>query len=630
MSRNKIDFQISHLALIAGVAWGMLSISAQAASRTGEAVIVAQTGKASARVFTGPVHEGKTIVKELFEGASLSEGSRIMTGKDGRLCTVFSPGAILCVAPRTEFTIEQLRHTADGLPKSEDDLIRRIHIKLHKGRIRVNAGTPIPTTDIRITTPDGVVEAHGGAFVVAQDAKGRWTILNDAYELTVTPRNGSRVEMEADSTARMEMEAGGRGRLQEDVGKDSSLDQFELCSVFFQDLEPFIHHTREFNRGGLEQYMGMTEPFVRLDDGAIIMDVSPTIRPEVGGTLSPPIPMLADRGTGSRWDEQRIWTWYDSIGTMKGVNYIPRTAVNSVEMWMENSFDPETIDEELGWAKGVGYTCIRVQLQFVVWQQDQEGFLDRVDQLLSLARQHALRVVLVLFDDLNLAGKPPRLGKQPDPVPGVYNSRWVPSPATEAVSDRSQWPGLEQYVKEVMGKFRRDSRVLYWDLYNTAGNNGLNEETLPLMDQTFNWARSMDASQPLAVAPWREFNSAMAARKLERSDLITFQSFDNVESIEARLLLLQRYQRPIICSDWLMRQVGNDFEQILPLFSVYQVGWFNQGLVSGKTQRQLQEARFRSEKDPDLWQQDVLHEDGSPYSRKEVELIQGFQYLNTP
>jgi len=629
MSRNKIGFQISRFALIAGVVWGMPSIPAQAASRTGEAVIVAQTGKASARVFTGPVHEGKTIVKELFEGASLSEGSRIMTGNDGRLCTLFSPGAILCVAPRTEFTIEQLRHTADGLPKSEDDLIRRIHITLHKGRIRVHAGTPIPTTDIRITTPDGVVEAQGGAFVVAENSRHQWVVLNDAYELNVTPRNGARVEMAADSTARIEMD-GDRGHLQEDVGGDASLGQFELCNVFFQDLEPFIHHTREFNRGGLEQYMGLTTPFVQLDDGSIITDVSPSIRPEVGGTLSPPIPMLADRGAGSRWDEQRIWTWYDSIGTVKGVNYIPRTAVNSVEMWMKDSFDPDTIDEELGWAKGAGYTCIRVQLQFAVWQEDPEGFLDRVDELLSLARQHALRVVLVLFDDLNLAGKPPHVGRQPDPVPGRHNARWVPSPATKAVTDRNQWPALEKYVKGVMGRFRRDARVLYWDLYNTAGNNGLKEDSLPLMDQTFNWARSIDASQPLAVAPWREFNSAMATRKLERSDLVTFQSFDNVESIEARLLLLQRYQRPIICSDWLMRQVGNDFEQVLPLFSIYRVGWFNQGLVSGKTQRSVQQPRFRSEKDPDLWQQDVLHDDGSPYSRKEVELIQGFQYLDTP
>jgi FecR protein len=631
MRNRKFGMKHCRTAALAGLAGCLLSGSALAAGQTGEALIVAQTGKATVRVFTGPVHEGRTTVKDLFEGASLGESSRIMTGKDGRLCSVLSPGAILCVAPKTELTITQLRHTADGLPQSEEDLVRRIHIDLHKGRIRIQAGTPIPTTDIQITTPDGVVEAQGGGFVVAQDSQKRWNVMNDAYELSVTPRNGTREEMDPDSSARLEIN-GKKGYPQiDESGRDAELDQFELCNTFFSDLEPFLQHTREFNREGLEQYMGLSSSFVSLDKGGIVSDVSPIVRPDVAETITPGVPLRAAGSDGGRWDKQRIWSWYESIGTVKGVNYVPRTAVNSVEMWMGDSFDPETIDEELNWAQDVGYTCIRVQLQVEVWQQDSEGFIDRVGELLKIAQHNGLRVTLVLFDDMNIAGEPPRpVVPQPEPLPGVHNGRWVPSPSAQAVTDRSQWPELEKYVKDVMGEFKRDSRVLYWDLYNTAGNNGLKEETLPLMDQTFNWARSMDASQPLAVAPWREFNSAMAARKLERSDLVTFQSFDNVESIEARLLMLQRYQRPIICSDWLMRQVGNDFDPVLPLFSLYQVGWFNQGLVKGKTQMQLQQHQFRSETDPDLWQQDVLHEDGTPYNRKEVELIQGFQYLATP
>jgi hypothetical protein len=250
--------------------------------------------------------------------------------------------------------------------------------------------------------------------------------------------------------------------------------------------------------------------------------------------------------------------------------------------------------------------------------------------LLDLAAKHGLRVVPVLFDDLNRAGAAPQVGEQPEPVPGENNAHWVPSPGPEAVKDRRQWPDLEKYVKDTLNRFKNDKRVLYWDLYNTAGNSGLWEESLPLLDQTFNWARAVDPSQPLAVAAWKEFGSAMAARKLERSDLITFQSFDSAEGIEARLMLLQRYQRPIICSDWLMRQVGNDFEKVLPLFSTYRIGWFNQGLVSGKTQQYVQEARYRVDNNPDLWQQDVLQKDGTPYDQNEVELIQGFRYLDAP
>ncbi len=614
-----------------GAAACLLAWPAWAAMDTGESVVAAMTGNAQVRVYTGPVHEGRKEVRNLFEGAAMGENSRVMTGKDGRLCLVCSPGAIVCVAPRTEFTIQQVRHTADGLPKSEEDLVRRIHLDLHKGRIRVQAGAPTPSLDIRITTPAGTIEAQGGAFAVAEDNQGRWVVLTETYEVTVTPRNGDRAQLKAGETSVIILDGDKPGQLRsEGETRASDLYQFELCETFFTDLEPFIQNTREFDREGLGQYIGLNDSFYTLDAGTLVTDASPSIRPSVSGSLPAELPRPGEGGPGARWDTLRIWNWYDSLGTVKGVNYIPRTAVNSVEMWMEDTFDSDTIDEELGWARDIGYTSIRVQLQFTVWKDDPDGFLKRMDKLLEIASSHGLRVVPVLFDDLNLAGQPPRIGAQPGPVPGQYNARWVPSPASATVKDRTQWPVLEKYVKAVMGSFKRDKRVLYWDLYNTAGNSGLWEETLPLLDQTFNWARAIDPSQPLAVAAWKEFGSAMAARKLERSDLVTFQSFDSAEGVEARLLLLQRYKRPIICSDWLMRQTGNDFENVLPMFATYRVGWFNRGLVAGKTQMQVQQAQYRSETDPDLWQQDVLREDGSPYDEKELELIQGFRYLDAP
>ena len=616
--------------LVAGTAGCCWSASAWAVSAVGEAVVVASTGQAQARVLTAPVHEGRTGLIDLFDGAAVGESSRVITGKDGRLCLACSAGAVLCVAPQTEFAIRQLRHTADGLPQSESDLIRRIHLVLYKGRIRVQAGVPTATLDIRIETPAGTVAAQGGAFVVAQDGNNAWCVFSDAFELEVVSRDGARAELKAGGAARMATGDGVQDDLQTSgVDVDPALHQFELCNSFFEDLEPFVDDASELDRGGLARYLGLSSPIVDLDSGALATDASPTIRPAISGAEAAGV-SGAGTDSGGRWSEERIWKWYDGLGAVKGVNYVPRTAVNSVEMWMESTFDPDTIDEELGWAQGLGYTAIRVQLQFAVWKDDPDGFLGRVGRVLELAAKHGLRVVPVLFDDLNIAGEAPSVGEQKEPIPGEYNRRWVPSPSKAAVTDRGQWPELEAYVKDVMGEFKRDGRVLYWDLYNTAGNGGLWEESLPLMDQTFNWARSVDASQPMAVAAWKEFGSAMAARKLERSDLVSFHSFDGVEGLEARLMLLARYRRPIICSDWLMRQVGSDFENALPLFAAHRVGWFNCGFVAGKTQMEIQQAQYRSEKDPDLWQQAVLRPDGTPYNRRETELIQGFRYMENP
>jgi len=79
-----------------------------------------------------------------------------------------------------------------------------------------------------------------------------------------------------------------------------------------------------------------------------------------------------------------------------------------------------------------------------------------------------------------------------------------------------------------------------------------------------------------------------------------------------------------------MRQAGNGVERILRVFAARRVGWFDCGLVVDRTQLDIQEAQYRSEKDSDLWQQNVLQEDGTPYREKEVELIQGFRYLESP
>jgi hypothetical protein len=52
----------------------------------------------------------------------------------------------------------------------------------------------------------------------------------------------------------------------------------------------------------------------------------------------------------ARWPEEKAWAWYADVGPIVGCNYLPRTAVNMTEMWQRETFDPQTIDEELGWA----------------------------------------------------------------------------------------------------------------------------------------------------------------------------------------------------------------------------------------------------------------------------------------
>ncbi len=609
--------------LLVGVASGVVF---GAAPRSGEAVVAAHVGKVQARVFVGSIHHGETEVIDLEDGSAIGENTRVMTGKGGRSCMVLSPGAIVCIAPETELVFSELRHSADGLPKSEDDLIRRIRIDLKRGRILIHSAAPTPSLDIRIRVDAGEIEANGGTFAVAQTGDKEWAVISEEYEQVVTPARGVSVAVSEGKAFALALSDEGIGQMQEDSSLlDSPVRKFEVCNCFFDDLETFIQDPGSFDRPALSQYIGTKNGVEFVGSEDVVTDVSPSTRTEAKDETRL-VQAPGEPRSQERWAPDRVETWYENMGVVKGVNYIPRNAVNSTEMWAEETFDPEVIDEELGWAKNAGYTTLRVQLQYAVWEADPEGFIDRMETFFDLAEDYDMRVVPVLFDDRNFAQREPFLGQQPEPIPGEHNARWTPSPGAEVVRDRSKWGGLEEYVTSILEEFKRDDRVAYWDLYNRSGDDDLWEETLPLMDQAFNWAREVDPKQPLAVAAWTRPESAMSSRMLEKSDIITFQSFKSASEVEALLLLLKRYDRPIICSDWLMRQKDNNFQKILPLFSVNRVGWFNRGLVNGKTQEWIQQDDYRSETNPELWQQDVFTADGEAYDEEEIQMIQEFRF----
>ena len=83
------------------------------------------------------------------------------------------------------------------------------------------------------------------------------------------------------------------------------------------------------------------------------------------------------------WSVDRAVTWWDQQPWLVGCNFIPSTAINQLEMWQADSFDAATIERELGWAEDVGFNTVRVYLHDLLWAQDAQGFLDRIDRFLT-------------------------------------------------------------------------------------------------------------------------------------------------------------------------------------------------------------------------------------------------------
>src|SRR3954447_15495012 len=127
-----------------------------------------------------------------------------------------------------------------------------------------------------------------------------------------------------------------------------------------------------------------------------------------------------------RWTPEQAAVWHARTPWLVGANYSPATAINQLEMWQADSFDPAQIDKELGWAESLGFNSMRVFLHHLLWEQDSAGFLKRMDEFLRVADKHHIGVMFVLFD--SVWDPDPKLGKQREPKPGVHNSGWVQSP----------------------------------------------------------------------------------------------------------------------------------------------------------------------------------------------------------
>lgn len=338
------------------------------------------------------------------------------------------------------------------------------------------------------------------------------------------------------------------------------------------------------------------------------------------------------------WTAEEANSWSATQDWLVGPNYTPATAINQLEMWQAETFDPETIDKELGWAAELGMNTARVYLHDLVYEDDSTAFLIRIDHFLRLADTHGIKSLLVFFDS---CWDPfPVSGLQRVPKPHVHNSGWVQSPGQYALQDSTQYPRLERYVKGVVSRFAQDDRVLGWDIWNEPDNmTGPSYEAveisdkvdyvLPLLEQAFQWARSANPSQPLTSGVWvgdwstHEGLKPIERLQIEQSDIISFHNYDGPEEFEKRILQLQRYGKPLWCTEYMARPNGSKFEDFLPIAKKYNVAMFNWGFVDGKTQTIYPWDSWTKTytAEPPLWFHDIFREDGSPYDLYEAELI---------
>lgn len=330
------------------------------------------------------------------------------------------------------------------------------------------------------------------------------------------------------------------------------------------------------------------------------------------------------------WSNEKANKWYQDNGCIAGVNYVPAYADNTTEFWQSSTFNCEQIENELKMAVRFGYNAIRVFLQFLLWKEEHDEFIENFKKFLAILEKLNLKVVPVFFDDCAFGEEQPYVGKQKEPIPFIPNSRWTSCPGDEYYYNLEKYAELSQYVMEMIGLFDHYDQILMWDMYNEPGNFAKGAKSLYLLEKSFEWARSADAKKPLTACSWaREFiddqeMNFVDSRANELSDIITFHLYANAEKTEKVIKYLQKYGYPIVCTECIARHLGSRFENILPVFKRNRVGFFSWGLVNGRTQTHYPWGWSSEKGEPAMWFHDVIRGDGTFYNSEESELVKKF------
>lgn len=345
----------------------------------------------------------------------------------------------------------------------------------------------------------------------------------------------------------------------------------------------------------------------------------------------------------ARWTVEQARAWHAAHPWLVGCNFLPSTAINQLEMFQADTFDRATIVREVGLAESLGFNVLRIYLHDLLWHHDRAGFITRINDVLAIADQHGMKVVLTLFDDCHRPD--PVIGPQPLPVWGVHNSGWKQSPGkllveqiAASAAPAAELARLERYVREVLATFSGDPRVLMWDLYNEPGQSGYGDASLALLKLTWEWASAVRPSQPLTSCLDGSIGEQNIAVNAALSDIITFHCYDGPSLAK----VIQRVRdvaagRPIMCTEYMAREQGSTFQHCMPIFKEYRVGCINWGLVQGKSQTHLnwQTAKHLEERraagrfvrpgetypEPELWFHEIFRTNGTPYRAEEVAFI---------
>lgn len=353
------------------------------------------------------------------------------------------------------------------------------------------------------------------------------------------------------------------------------------------------------------------------------------------------------------WSKEKAWQWYNNRTWLRGCNYMSADCANRVDFWQELGFEEryKIVEEELKLMQQTGYNTVRLIIEYVVWEQEHDGFMERFEKYLSLFDKYGISCMIVLANDC----MPPRSEDWCMPYVGEQKYDWGYHGARKRSQHGSHVEPAPHYyfdndelrekyydmVREIVTKYKDDHRICIWDVYNEPGNSRRSQISLPYIKKMFEIVRQINPSQPITAGVYSlssDRNVKLCEIEqfaLDNSDIVTYHCYGDYKNHLKIISRLKKLGRPIINTEWLGRIFGNDVFSLFPLFYLEKIGCYNWGFVAGKYQTyepwEGTWERYYSKQDQNVdftkWFHDLYRPNHRPYDPREIDLIKEFSAL---
>ncbi len=329
----------------------------------------------------------------------------------------------------------------------------------------------------------------------------------------------------------------------------------------------------------------------------------------------------------ARWDIPRAEAYMQTLGVLKGCNYVPAYCHSYIQMWQD--YREQEIMRELTYARQMDINTLRIFVGTCQWQTHKERVYGNLDAFLTLTKKMGFSIMLTLQPNHYMV--PGYVQRQEDPflihfIPGRHDKGWT---YEGSVFGPRHWPeskaAVAAFVTDIVTRYAQDDRVAIWDLYNEPW-----ADCNDIVETVFAMARAVRPRQPLTSC-WESFDisDVTSFHCYERPGMPYFEPGTrgkNWLTFEAELQRAIDTGRPMVCTECLARTFGNELADFLPVFARHDIGFYVWGLCAGSAQYHFPWDWPVGSPEPRRWFHCLLYPDGAAFDETELRLIRDFAY----